>query len=83
MTSNRCPACDKHIINRRRPTCEFCDEPLPFEALMSPDELGAAEERAEEQEKDARAQRAAERVAREEARRRGGPFPGPGGTFPL
>jgi hypothetical protein len=37
----RCPACQRVIYQRRRPICEFCDEPIPEELQLSDKELGA------------------------------------------
>jgi hypothetical protein len=37
----RCPACQRVIYQRRRPICEFCDEPIPEELQLSEAEVGA------------------------------------------
>jgi hypothetical protein len=37
----RCPACKRVIYQRRRPICEFCDEPIPDELQLTDAELGA------------------------------------------
>jgi len=39
--SFKCPACERPLSNRRRPTCEFCGEPIPPALLMNPAQAGA------------------------------------------
>jgi hypothetical protein len=36
-----CPACQRVIYQRRRPVCEFCDEPIPEELQLTEAEVGA------------------------------------------
>jgi len=37
----RCPACKRVIYTRRRPTCEYCDSPIPEELQLTDAERGA------------------------------------------
>ena len=67
---DRCPACERKVINRRLEQCEFCGAALPAELLMSDEERARELERAAESEQRAREKRADEREARAEKRKR-------------
>jgi hypothetical protein len=72
MTEFRCPVCARAILNRRLPSCEFCDAPLPEELLLSEVQQCAAdlEVRVRDRAK-IRATREREARRRAEARERG------------
>ena len=38
----KCPECDKAVLNRRYPKCEFCGSDLPNEFRLSKEELKAS-----------------------------------------
>ena len=39
--SFKCPACERPLLNRRRPKCAFCGAEIPAELLMNAEQRGA------------------------------------------
>ena len=49
--SFKCPACERPLLNRRRPKCAFCGAEIPAELLMNAEQRGAITKMANEEEK--------------------------------